>query len=47
MDYNIFISKDEKRVYVSPQIEQIKLDNEISLIMNSAASTPEGDPESY
>ena len=42
---NKIISKEEKRKYVSPAIETIKLDNEISLIMNSAASTPEGDPE--
>ena len=44
---NIIITNNEKRTYISPEIEKIKLDNEISLIMNSAASSPEGDPESY
>jgi len=33
----------EKRVYYSPQIEQIKLDNEISLALSSLDAP--GDPE--
>lgn len=35
----------EKRVYISPQIERIQLDNEISLIMNSLSSAPPAEPE--
>lgn len=37
-----------KRAYVAPSIDKIELDNEISLIMESAASSsscPELDPE--
>jgi len=33
--------KKQKRNYAKPQVEQIKLDNEISVFM---ASTPPGDP---
>lgn len=44
---NKIITNKEKRTYSSPEIEKIKLDNEISLIMNSAASSPEGDPENF
>jgi len=33
--------KKQKRNYAKPQLEQIKLDNEISVFM---ASTPPGDP---
>jgi hypothetical protein len=33
--------KKQKRNYTKPQVEQIKLDNEISIFM---ASTPPGDP---
>ena len=43
---NILPSPKMKRTYVSPEIDTVQLDNEISLIMNSAASSPEGDPES-
>jgi hypothetical protein len=35
------IYKKQKRNYAKPQVEQIKLDNEISVFM---ASTPPGDP---
>jgi len=34
----------EKRAYCSPQIEHIKLDNEISLVLSSLDAP--GDPES-
>lgn len=33
----------DKKVYSSPQIERIKLDNEISLILGSDVS-PDGEP---
>lgn len=36
-----------KRTYNSPQIERIRLDNEISLILNSVESdSPDGEPTS-
>lgn len=35
--------ESEKKIYFSPVIESIKLDNEISLILNSFGSLP-GDP---
>jgi len=34
------IESTEKKVYSSPQIERIKLDNEISLALESPASPP-------
>lgn len=36
-------STSQKRVYFSPQICRVKLDNEISLILESAGSDP-GEP---
>ncbi len=45
MKTNIFNKESEKRKYVSPILESIKLDNEISLILvsNTFNSLP-GDP---
>ena len=40
---NINNKKVQKRTYSNPQIERIKLDNEISLILES--SDAPGDPE--
>jgi len=34
------IESTEKKVYCSPQIERIRLDNEISLALESPASPP-------
>lgn len=34
------IESTEKKVYSSPQIERIKLDNEISLVLSSPESLP-------
>ncbi len=34
----------KKRIYKSPQVERIRLDNEISLVLQSDVS-PFGDPE--
>ena len=36
--------KKQKRNYVKPEIERIKLDNEISIFMDSGGSTPPDDP---
>lgn len=35
------IEKSKKRTYNSPTIERIKLDNEISLVLQSAPDDPE------
>ena len=39
------ITKFKKRTYITPQIERVKLDNEISLILVSGTEDP-GDPQS-
>lgn len=35
-----------KTTYIPPQIERIKLDNDISLILESESSTPDTEPTS-
>ena len=42
MQNNIFIS--ERRVYTSPELNVIRLDNEISLVLDSSPSINIGDP---
>ncbi|WP_243348106.1 hypothetical protein [Parabacteroides sp. FAFU027] len=39
----------EKKIYIHPQIEEVCLDNEITLIMqsNNDADTPPDDPTGY
>jgi len=37
------LDKKQKRNYIKPQIENIKMDNEISIFMTSSP-TPPGDP---
>jgi hypothetical protein len=39
------IYKKEKRNYTKPQVEQVKIDNEISVFMTSSPEPP-GDPVS-
>ncbi len=43
MKTNIFNKESDKRIYTSPVMECIKLDNEISLVLNSFNGLP-GDP---
>jgi hypothetical protein len=40
------IENSAKRTYLAPQIEQIKLDNEISLALESSPPTGPGEPTS-
>ncbi|HNW99193.1 MAG TPA: hypothetical protein PKK00_12360 [Bacteroidales bacterium] len=40
------IYKKQKRNYSKPNIEQIKIDNEISIFMTTSSDTPPGDPSS-
>ena len=42
-------SETRRRLYVKPQIEHIRLDNEISMVMDSVPPPPEGteNPEPY
>lgn len=40
---NTIYNMSEKRAYITPNVISIKLDNEISLILQSD-NTPEGDP---
>ena len=37
----------EKTTYIAPQIERIKLDNEISLALESNPATGPGEPTSF
>lgn len=39
---NTILSTTEKKAYIVPQIELIKLDNEISLVLQS--TVPDGEP---
>ncbi|HNW99191.1 MAG TPA: hypothetical protein PKK00_12350 [Bacteroidales bacterium] len=34
----------KKRLYNKPSVEQIKIDNEISVFMTTTSDTPPGDP---
>lgn len=43
--YNTLIANTLKRAYISPEIECIKLDNEISLQLASGAAPLPGEPD--
>jgi hypothetical protein len=41
------MENNQKRAYIAPQIEQIKLDNEISLALESAPPAGPGEPGGF